>query len=310
VEAYYPRIPEEKNSVAALILSALVHVFFIGALFLSVQWKRQTGGTVSVELWGSGFPGGGDGVSEGGSGGNGVRGEAGKSGASAASFGETGGDAPSSAPPAPPTLSIPRIPVSSSVETLPPARVDITYRESDTDKKKDKKRSASERTTPLAAPRRDFSRELKRELRETRRASQEEELRSMLENTVSGQKGSAGTGCGRGLGGGGGGGIGSGTGSGTGGGGWGVAGYQDKIRMKIRGNILLPAGIPGNPEAVFRVTQLPSGEILKVELIKSSAYAPLDEAVERAILKSSPLPKPDNPAHFERELRIPYRPYS
>jgi colicin import membrane protein len=80
--------------------------------------------------------------------------------------------------------------------------------------------------------------------------------------------------------------------------------------MKIRGNILLPVGIPGNPEVVFRVTQLPTGEIMRVELIKSSGYVPLDDAVERAILKSSPLPKPDNPAHFERDLRIPYRPYT
>ena len=34
-----------------------------------------------------------------------------------------------------------------------------------------------------------------------------------------------------------------------------------------------------------------------------------DEAIERAILKSSPLPKPDDPSLFKRELTINYKPF-
>ena len=64
----------------------------------------------------------------------------------------------------------------------------------------------------------------------------------------------------------------------------------------------------GNPEAVFKVTQLPSGEVLSVKLSKSSGNRPLDEAIERAILKSSPLPKPDQPGLFQRELELKYKP--
>jgi colicin import membrane protein len=88
----------------------------------------------------------------------------------------------------------------------------------------------------------------------------------------------------------------------------GLADYLSKVRGKIRGNIVLPPAVNGNPESVFMVTQLPSGEVLSVKLKTPSGNAALDAAVERAILKSSPLPKPDDPSLFERELAIKYRP--
>ena len=87
-----------------------------------------------------------------------------------------------------------------------------------------------------------------------------------------------------------------------------LAGWQDKIRGKIRGNIILPQGILGNPEAIFDVALLPTGEVLSVKQRRSSGHAAYDEAVYRAILKSSPLPKPDNPALFERQLELRFRP--
>ena len=87
-----------------------------------------------------------------------------------------------------------------------------------------------------------------------------------------------------------------------------LAAWQDKIRGKIRGNIILPQGIPGNPEAIFDVSLLPTGEVLSVKQRRSSGHAAYDDAVYRAILKSSPLPKPDNPALFERQLELRFRP--
>ena len=87
-----------------------------------------------------------------------------------------------------------------------------------------------------------------------------------------------------------------------------IADYLGKIRGKIRGNINLPPDIKGNPEAMFEVTQLPSGEVINVKLKKSSGHPALDAAVERAILKSSPLPKPEQGDVFDRLLVIPYRP--
>jgi len=87
-----------------------------------------------------------------------------------------------------------------------------------------------------------------------------------------------------------------------------LATWTDRIRAKIRGNIILPRGIPGDPEAIFDVALLPTGEVLSVKQTRSSGHAAYDEAVYRAILKSSPLPKPDNAALFERRLELRFRP--
>jgi len=86
------------------------------------------------------------------------------------------------------------------------------------------------------------------------------------------------------------------------------AGYIDKIRTKIKTNIISPSEIKGNPEVVFNIVQLPTGEVLSVRLVKTSGNALLDSAVERAILKSSPLPKPDRPEQWLREFNISFRP--
>ncbi len=86
------------------------------------------------------------------------------------------------------------------------------------------------------------------------------------------------------------------------------AGYIDKIRTKIRSNVVVPSDIKGNPEAVFDVVQLPTGEVLSARLVKSSGHKLYDEAVERAILKSSPLPKPDRPEQFVREFSLRFKP--
>jgi colicin import membrane protein len=88
----------------------------------------------------------------------------------------------------------------------------------------------------------------------------------------------------------------------------GLATWLDKIRAKIRGNIVLPPELKGNPEALYLVTQLPTGEVLEAKLVISSGHAAYDDAVHRAILKSSPLPRPDSAGLFERELKLTFRP--
>ena len=87
-----------------------------------------------------------------------------------------------------------------------------------------------------------------------------------------------------------------------------IADYLGRIRGKIRGNIVVPPEVKGNPEAVFDVTQLPSGEIVTVRLKRSSGHATLDAAIERAILKSNPLPKPEQVELFSRSLELRFRP--
>ncbi len=86
--------------------------------------------------------------------------------------------------------------------------------------------------------------------------------------------------------------------------------YLEKIRDKIRGNAVLPPSVQGNPEAVFEVIQLPSGELISVKLMKSTGNKQLDEAIERAIRKSDPLPQPQNAKWFDRSLTLKYKPFA
>jgi colicin import membrane protein len=86
------------------------------------------------------------------------------------------------------------------------------------------------------------------------------------------------------------------------------ADYIRRIQAKIRGNVVVPPDMQGNPEAIFDVVQLPSGEIIDVQLGKSSGVRAYDEAVQRAILKSSPLPRPDSSDMFRRDLTLKFRP--
>jgi colicin import membrane protein len=85
-----------------------------------------------------------------------------------------------------------------------------------------------------------------------------------------------------------------------------VAKYKAMILAKIKSRIVMPPDLPGNPVTEFNVTLLPGGDILDVRLRRSSGYAAFDDAVERAIYLSKPLPLPPDPALFNefRNLNV------
>jgi colicin import membrane protein len=88
-----------------------------------------------------------------------------------------------------------------------------------------------------------------------------------------------------------------------------LATWTDQIRTKIRGNIIPPPSIAGNPEAIFDVVLLPTGDVLGTPRLRRTSGDPrYDDAVLRAILKSSPLPRPDDPNVFTRNLELRFRP--
>jgi len=86
--------------------------------------------------------------------------------------------------------------------------------------------------------------------------------------------------------------------------------YKTRIQNKITRNIVMPPGVPDDALAVFHVTLLPGGSVLSADLEKSSGNAAYDNAVERAILKSDPLPLPSDTRLFKdfRVLRLKFRP--
>jgi len=89
-----------------------------------------------------------------------------------------------------------------------------------------------------------------------------------------------------------------------------LAAWTDKIRAKIRSRIpvAVAQAVPGNPEAIYDVTLLPTGEVLAAKMRTSSGNTPYDEAVYRAILGASPLPKPEPQSLFQRQLELRFKP--
>jgi colicin import membrane protein len=79
--------------------------------------------------------------------------------------------------------------------------------------------------------------------------------------------------------------------------------YRDMISAKVRGNTRLPDSLQGNPEVRCLVKLLPTGEVQSVRVTQSSGNTAYDEAVVRAIEKSSPLPLP-----IDREARDAFVP--
>jgi colicin import membrane protein len=85
-------------------------------------------------------------------------------------------------------------------------------------------------------------------------------------------------------------------------------GYIASIATKIKSNTTYPGStdVPGNPEVEFKVEQLPTGEIISVRKTRSSGIPAFDDAVERGINKSSPLPKKKD-GTVERSLPVSFK---
>jgi colicin import membrane protein len=65
---------------------------------------------------------------------------------------------------------------------------------------------------------------------------------------------------------------------------------------------------PGSPQPKFIIELLPTGEVGAVHLQTTSGNKALDDAMERAIENSSPLPKPTRPEVFDRNLKFVFKP--
>jgi colicin import membrane protein len=89
-----------------------------------------------------------------------------------------------------------------------------------------------------------------------------------------------------------------------------VGEYEAKIKKKIQDNVVMSPDVADDAHGLFLVTLLPGGRVWKAELEKSSGNKAYDDAVERAIFKSDPLPLPPDAALFNRfrEIKFPFQP--
>jgi len=87
--------------------------------------------------------------------------------------------------------------------------------------------------------------------------------------------------------------------------------FKARIQEKIRSNVNKTLCGSGNPELKFEIGLIPTGELSgSPRLVKSSGNAACDDAVERAIRMSEPLPLPPDRTLFSqfRNLKLTFHP--
>ena len=84
--------------------------------------------------------------------------------------------------------------------------------------------------------------------------------------------------------------------------------YAERIRQRVKPNIVVDEVPPENIFAVVKVLLGPDGSVLRTELEKSSGVKSYDAAVLKAIERSDPLPLPEPGQKGTRTVRLTFTP--
>lgn len=84
--------------------------------------------------------------------------------------------------------------------------------------------------------------------------------------------------------------------------------YIAMIEQRIVRNWNRPPSARSGLECEIRVTQTPTGTVLSAQVGKCNGDAAVQQSIEAAVLRSSPLPPPPDARLFERNLLLIFRP--
>jgi len=87
-----------------------------------------------------------------------------------------------------------------------------------------------------------------------------------------------------------------------------LARYQFALQQKIERNWVRPPSATAGTSCEVSVRQLPGGEVVDVVVERCNADEAVRRSVEAAVYKASPLPEPEDPSLFERNLRFVFEP--
>lgn len=87
-----------------------------------------------------------------------------------------------------------------------------------------------------------------------------------------------------------------------------MARYSFAIQQKIKRNWVAPASARLGIECVIDVRQLPGGDVVYATVGRCNGDAAVRRSIEAAVHKASPLPAPEDPNLFQRDLRIRFKP--
>jgi colicin import membrane protein len=77
-----------------------------------------------------------------------------------------------------------------------------------------------------------------------------------------------------------------------------------QLTEHIRRNVRWPPNTPDDYACQVSMQLLPDGTVTSAKIVKSCGSAPLDRAVEDAVYRSSPMPRPADPGVFDRDVLI------
>jgi len=87
-----------------------------------------------------------------------------------------------------------------------------------------------------------------------------------------------------------------------------LARYLAIIRQKVARNWIPPSSAQPGVECEVHVTQIPGGDVVNVRVGRCNGDAAMVRSIEAAVFRASPLPLPEDPALFDRNLRFTFRP--
>ena len=85
--------------------------------------------------------------------------------------------------------------------------------------------------------------------------------------------------------------------------------YTFALGRKIENNWIQPASADIGISCIVNVRQLPGGEVISAIVETCNGDESVRRSVEAAVYKASPLPDPEDPSLFERNLRFIFEPY-
>lgn len=87
-----------------------------------------------------------------------------------------------------------------------------------------------------------------------------------------------------------------------------LASWESMIAAKITHAWLRPPTAKSGIDCMLNVTQVPGGEVTQVSIGACNGDQAVRESIEAAVYRASPLPPPPDPALFDRNLKIRFKP--